>query len=159
MVGRVPRALQVEAARRARALYEALGQPRRVFSSLIQLSRASQRAGARTQPREAALDEARGLIRPDWPAEFHLFLLRRDGSLARDAGQFAEALALFREAVRLSASTRDWRLEVIAGTTWCDLLWERRADRRRRARGVRARRGAARAAGGRRRHGCPRRPT
>jgi predicted ATPase/class 3 adenylate cyclase len=123
MGGRVPRALQVEASCRAQSLYQALGQPRRVFSSLMQLSghRSAQRHDAAAQ---AALDEARSLVRPDWPAEFRIRLLRRDGSLARDAGRFTEALALFHDVVRVSASTGDWRLEVIARSNLADLLWQ-----------------------------------
>jgi len=78
MVGRVPRARQLEAASRARALYEALGQPRRAFSSLIQIAR-HRSSLHQDADAKAALDEARGLIRPDWPAEFRTRLLRRDG--------------------------------------------------------------------------------
>src|SRR5204862_5990526 len=39
MNGRIPRALQAEASRRAAALYGELGQPRRVYSALIQLAK------------------------------------------------------------------------------------------------------------------------
>ncbi len=122
MIGRAPRALQLEAASRAQELYRALGQPRRVFSSLIALSRHASvlRQGAAAQ---AALDEARSLIRPDWPAEFHVHLLRRDGVDARDAGRLNEARALMREASRVSAATGDWRLEVIDRTNLLDTLW------------------------------------
>ena len=69
MSARVPHTVQVEAASRAKSLFQALGQPRRVFSSLIQLARHrnAQRHDAAAQ---AALDEARTLIRPDWPVEF-----------------------------------------------------------------------------------------
>ncbi|HEY6133832.1 MAG TPA: winged helix-turn-helix domain-containing protein [Rubrivivax sp.] len=123
MAGRVPRAAQVDAACRAKALYQAVGQPRRVVSSLLQLSR------LRSRPQDsadalAALGEARGLIRPDWPAEFHVQLLRRDSALARGAGRFAEARTLSEECVRVSASTGDWRLEVIARANLADLLWQ-----------------------------------
>jgi tetratricopeptide (TPR) repeat protein len=123
MSGRVPRALQAEAANRAQSLYHVLGQPRRVITSLIQLARhrGPQHDDAVAQ---AALDEARSLIRPDWPAEFRILLLRRDGILARDAGRFTEALALHRDAVRVSASTGDWRLEVMARHNLADLLWQ-----------------------------------
>jgi tetratricopeptide (TPR) repeat protein len=123
MVGRVPRALQAEASVRAQSLYQALGQPRRVFSSLIQLSRhrSAQHDGAAAQ---AALDQARGLIRPDWPAEFRILLLRGDASLARNAGRFAEALARHRESLRISIATGDWRLEVIGSSNLVDLLWQ-----------------------------------
>jgi predicted ATPase/DNA-binding winged helix-turn-helix (wHTH) protein len=123
MTARVPLGLQVEASCRAQALYQALGQPRRVFSSLTQLvrHRTSQHDHAAAQ---AAADEARGLIRPDWPADLLILLLRMDGYLARQAGHFTEALALFRDAVRVSVSTGDWRLEVMARSNVADLLWE-----------------------------------
>jgi predicted ATPase/DNA-binding winged helix-turn-helix (wHTH) protein len=123
MTGRVPAGLQVEASCRSQSLYQALGQPRRVFSSLVQLARhrASQHHYAAAQ---AAADEARGLIRPDWPAELAIHLLRMDGYLARQARRFTEALALFRDAVRVSVSTGDWRLEVMARSNVADLLWE-----------------------------------
>jgi predicted ATPase/DNA-binding winged helix-turn-helix (wHTH) protein len=122
MAGRVPRLLQLEAASRARALYQTLGKPRRVFASLIQLSR---HASALRQEAagQAALDEARELIRPDWPAEFRILLLRRDGTVARDAGRFTEARALMREAARISARTGDWRLEVMDRSNLVDTLW------------------------------------
>jgi predicted ATPase len=123
MVGRVPRALQVEASGRAQSLYQVLGQPRRVFSSLIQLARhrSAQHHDAAAQ---AAADEARALIRPDWPAEFRILLLRVDGFLARRAGRLTEALALFHECVRVSVSTGDWRLEVMARSNLADMLWQ-----------------------------------
>jgi tetratricopeptide (TPR) repeat protein len=123
MAGRVPLSLQTAAAARAGAMYQALGQPRRVFSSLMRLS---YYLGVQHQDAavRSALDEARSLIRPDWPAEFRILLLRRDGSLTREAGRFTEALALFNDAVRASKSTGDWRLEVIARTNLIDLLWE-----------------------------------
>ena len=122
MAGRLPLALCVEAAQRARAGYRALGHPRREFSSLIRLIgyllSQGDDGGAR-----AAFDEARQLIRPDWPGEFHIFLLRREASLARSAGRFADALALFAKRWVLPR-TGDWRLEVIARNNLVDLLWQ-----------------------------------
>ena len=73
---------------------------------------------------QEALDEARRLIRPDWPAEFRILLLRRDASLARMAGRLTEALGLHHDFVRASAATGDWRLEVIARIFVVDLLWQ-----------------------------------
>jgi predicted ATPase/DNA-binding winged helix-turn-helix (wHTH) protein len=123
MVGRVPLALQAEAATRAKTLYESLGQPRRVFSTLIHLARhrsvQHQNAAA-----HAALEEARALLRPDWPPEFHILLLRREAFLARKAGRHSAALALYREGVRASALSGDWRLEIIARSNLVDLLWQ-----------------------------------
>jgi predicted ATPase/class 3 adenylate cyclase len=123
MSRRVPLALSVEAAERARAMYGKLGHPRRVFSSLMRIAfyRLSQGID---EAAKAALLEARSLIRPDWPAEFRIHLLHREASLVRRAGRFVEALALEREAVRLSAATEDWRLEVIARNNLVDLLWQ-----------------------------------
>jgi predicted ATPase len=120
---RVPQRLRVEAAQRARDLYKKLGKPRRVFSSLIrlmfyQLSEENEAAA------RAAFAEAQGLIRSDWPAEFHIHLRRREGSLLRRAGQLEEALAVQRDEVRLSSATGDWRLEVISRGNLVDLLWQ-----------------------------------
>ena len=123
MSGRVPRALQLKAAERARTLYLTLGQPRRAFSSLVLLAshRIAQQESAAAQ--EAA-DEARSLMRPDWPAMLRIRLLRMDGHLARRAGRPTEALALYRDAVHVSVSTRDWLLEMMARQNLADLLWE-----------------------------------
>ena len=123
VAGSVPLAVQIEAACRARSLCEELRQPRRVFSSLIQLSRLR---GMQKQAdaAQAALDEARQLVRPDWPAEFRILLLRRGGTIARAAGRLTEAVALHEEAIRVSASIGDWRLEVIGRTALVDLMWE-----------------------------------
>ena len=123
LMGYLPRAVQLEAATRAVALYQTFGQPRRVMSSLLQVSRLRSAEG---QPAlaQAALDEARALVRPDWPAEFRISLLRREGTLARDSGRWAEALATYRNTVRASAATGDWRLEVMARGNLADLLWE-----------------------------------
>lgn len=123
MSGRVPRALQLKASDRARTLYLALGQPRRAFSSLVLLAihRMAQQQSAAAQ--EAA-DEARSLMQPDWPAMLRVRLLRMDGHLARLAGRPTEALELYRDAVRVSVSTRDWLLEMIARENLTDFLWE-----------------------------------
>ena len=64
-VRRVPRALQVEAASRAQSLYQALGLPRRVFSSLTQLARhrnaLRRRHGRASRPRRGARAHPAGL--------------------------------------------------------------------------------------------------
>jgi len=122
MVGHVPRALQLKVASRARTLYQALGQSRRVFSSLILRARHDYR-GRQHEAAKSALGEARRLTRSEWPAEFHIHLLRRNSLNAREAGRSAEALALMREAARISAATRDWRLEVIDRTDLIDTMW------------------------------------
>lgn len=114
---------QVEAACIARDAYQALGQPRRVFSSLIQLSRHCDHQGHAAEA-QAALDDTRRLLQPDWPPEFRIQLLRRDGWAARTDSLLSEALAINREVVRLSASSGDWRLEVIARANLVDSLWQ-----------------------------------
>ena len=123
MAGRAPHQLQVEAAERARTMYKTLGQPRRVFSSLMRLVtyRLFEGDQVAAQP---ALAEARSLIQPDWPAEFHMHLLRRESSTAQAAGKPVEALAFERQEVQLSVATGDWRLQVIARNNLVDLLWE-----------------------------------
>jgi tetratricopeptide (TPR) repeat protein len=123
MGDRVPISVQAEAAHRARHLYQALGEPRRVFSTLIRLS---QRCGHQRHlaAAQAALDEARGLIRPNWPTEFRILLLRTQGWSSLDAGRPAEALQLFRDRVRACVALGDWRLEVMARTDLAYLLWQ-----------------------------------
>jgi tetratricopeptide (TPR) repeat protein len=123
MAARVPHRLKFDAAERARSLYQALGKPRRVFSSLIRLM-TYQLSGGDEAAARAAFAEARNLIRPEWPAEFHIHLLRRESSLLRRAGRLGETLAIQREEVRLSTGTCDWRLEVIARNNLVDLLWQ-----------------------------------
>ena len=105
MARRTPIALQLEAAGRARSLYQKLGQPRRVVSTLIALSRQLDLQGNLADAK-SALDEARVLIQPDWPAEFGIQLLHRDGALAAKDGRFDEALAAYRDVVRASESAR-----------------------------------------------------
>jgi hypothetical protein len=121
MVGHVPAALQADAARRACGLYRRRRQPRRVFSSLIQLARRTRDhdlAGA-----QVAAEEARALLAPDWPAEFRLLLLRLDAQFARMARRHETALALHDEEVRVAEATGDWRLEVIARSNRGDIFW------------------------------------
>jgi len=122
MMERVPLSLQMQAAQRAQSLYKALAQPRRVFSSLVQLSGFLYRLG-RLDESQACADEARGLIQPDWPAALRVRLLRADAYRASRAGQAAKALSLIREAVRMSQSTGDWLLEVIAREYLVQTLW------------------------------------
>ena len=124
MVTRVAMIEQAAAAQRAQALYRALGEPRRVVSSLIRLAMCQSRlqdvaSATRT------IEEARALVRPDWPAEFRIQLLRRDAVLARLAHRFDDALALEREELAASAATGDRRLQAIARNNMVDLAWER----------------------------------
>jgi hypothetical protein len=100
-------------------MYQSLGKPRRVFGSLIRLVLYRQSQGKQAAA-QLALAEARSLIRPDWPAEFHIHLLRRERSLVFGP----DALGILREEVRLSAATGDWRLEVIARNNFVDALWQ-----------------------------------
>jgi predicted ATPase/DNA-binding winged helix-turn-helix (wHTH) protein len=124
MMTHVPLALAAEAAERARGLYKSLGKPRRMFASLMRLISYCQSQGDRVAA-QAALAEARTLIKPEWPTEFHIYLLRRDAALAGADGRYAEAFALMRAEVKLSATTADWRLQVIARNNLVDLLWQR----------------------------------
>jgi len=123
MTGRASRALQMEAADRARSMYQALGQPRRVFSSLTQLA-VHRIAQQHFEAAQAAADEARGLMRPDWPAMLRIRLLRIDAHFARRAERFSEALSLSHDAVRVSVSTGDWLLEMMARVNLAALLWQ-----------------------------------
>jgi predicted ATPase/DNA-binding winged helix-turn-helix (wHTH) protein len=123
MSGRLPLALRQLAAERARALYRALGKPRREFSSLMRRVTFLQAKGER-EAAGVALGEARALIRPDWPTEFHIHMRRREGSIARSEGRYADAVAQLRAEVNLSATTGDWRLQAIARNNLIDLLWQ-----------------------------------
>jgi predicted ATPase/DNA-binding winged helix-turn-helix (wHTH) protein len=122
MVGHLPRAQQLEAAQRAHALYVSLDQPRRVFSCLIQIAR-QRIAQNDTAGAQAAADDARRYLRPEWPIESRILLLRIDGYIAQYTGRYDEALALHRESVRVTAASGDWRLEVIARSNLADTLW------------------------------------
>ena len=145
MNGRIPRALQADAAERAAALYRELGKSRRIYSALIQLAKHRTSLGETAAARRAT-EEARALERPQWPAMLRTHLLRLDGHMVREAGAFEDAVAIFRETVRLSTLTEDWQLEVIARANLADLLWRGRPARRGGCGRARARRGAARSA-------------
>ena len=123
MMGRLPLDLCVRAAEQAHALYRSLGKPRRMFSSLMRLVSCRQSLRQLTAAL-AALAEARTLIQPSWPTEFHIHMLRRESSLARGERQFGDALALLQTEIKLSETTGDWRLQVIARNNLIDLLWQ-----------------------------------
>jgi tetratricopeptide (TPR) repeat protein len=103
-------------------MYRAVKQPRRIFSSLIQLTshRIAQQDNVAAQE---SVNEARSLLRPDWPAEFLILLLRVDASIAEQTGRQEDATAMRREAVRVSVSSGDWRHEVIDRSNLVDSLW------------------------------------
>jgi predicted ATPase len=126
MVGHVLRTVQLEAAVRALSMYRESGQPRRVVSCLLQVARhrLARRDAAAQAAAQAAVDEARGIVGQDWPAEFRILLLRADGSLAGFAGRRSERVAIRREAVRVSVSSGDWRHEVIDRSNLVDTYWE-----------------------------------
>jgi hypothetical protein len=123
MTGHLPRALQLEAAQRARTAYHALGQPRREFSSTVQLARHRLALG-QLAAAQAAADEARQLVGPDWPGMLRIRQVRLDAYLARRAGRIDEAVPLYRDAVRVGALTGDWLLEVTTRISLADLHWE-----------------------------------
>ena len=104
-------------------MYQSLGKPRRVFGSLIKLV-FNRRLQGNQAAAHAALAEARSLIQPDWPAEFHIRLRCRERELVHDAGRLSDALVINREEVRLSTATGDWHLEVFARTNLIHWLWE-----------------------------------
>jgi predicted ATPase/DNA-binding winged helix-turn-helix (wHTH) protein len=126
MAGHVPLNLQAEAASLAHSLYTKAGRPRQAYSSLMLLAACRLRQGRNAEARSAA-DAARALVQPDWPGMLMIRLLRFEGSFARRAGHLAQALELFRDAVRVSVSTGDWLLEVIARVILIDHLWRAEA--------------------------------
>ena len=139
MTGHVPLPLQVEAAARAASLYQALGQPRRVFSSLIQLSRhrGAQRDDAAAQRRSTKREASSG---PTGPPNSTFSCCGATASLARDAGRVAEAIAMLsgcraRQRVDRRLAPGSDGPQQPGGPAVAS-----RADRRGRARGVRARR-------------------
>jgi len=123
MGGHMPLALRARAGELAWTLYTELGDARRAFTSLTQLARHRMSLGDNAGARAAA-EEARALVRADWPGMLRIRLLRIDAYLARDAGRLDDALSLYREAVRVSVSTGDWLLELIARGDVADLLWQ-----------------------------------
>ena len=72
----------------------------------------------------AAADEARGLLRPQWPVECRVFLLRIEVQLAEYTGRLADVDAISQELVRISTATGDWRLEVNARSHRVDWIWQ-----------------------------------
>ena len=124
MFGRVPLAEGVDAAERARSMYQSLGKPRRVFGSLIRLVLNRRLQGNQATLAHAALAEARSLIQPDLLGQFHIRLLCREREFVREAGRLSDALVINREEVRLRTATWDRLLEVFARTNLVDLLWQ-----------------------------------
>ena len=119
----VARTRQLDAAIRARSVYEDLRKPRRAFAAQVQIARhrwaLKDLAGA-----QAAIEEARALLQPDWPAEFRILHLRNEGHIAQGLGKSSEAVALHRKCAAASATSGDWRLEVMARLNVADLLWQ-----------------------------------
>ena len=122
MGSRVERGVQVDAANRAQSLYRQLGQPRRVFSSLIQLSRRLQ-AHQHGRAVQDCLEEARSLLQSDWPLPLRIALVSAEALAARREDRLDVALASYREAVSLSQAAGDWRVEVIQRNNLIDILW------------------------------------
>ena len=123
MSGRFARTRQLEAAIRAQELYVELGKPRRAFGALMRSAHhrvaLNDFAGA-----QAAIDEGRAQLQPDWPPEFRIMHLRIEGYIAQGVGRSSEAVALYRKCAAASAASGDWRLEVMARSNTADLLWQ-----------------------------------
>ena len=103
-------------------LYRALDEPRREFHALLMVSvhcmTLHDRDGA-----QAASDQARALLRPEWEPEMQVRMLRNLDFLARWDERTPEALKFSEEAVQISVTSGDWRLEVMQRTYHCELLW------------------------------------
>jgi hypothetical protein len=123
MSGHVLRTLQVEAADRALAFYRAAGDAQSIFFCLMHLAR-HRNAQRDVAAARAAADEARGLLRPQWPVECRVFLLRVEVQLAEYTGRLADVGAISEELVRISMATGDWRLEVNARSHRVDWIWQ-----------------------------------
>lgn len=123
MAHRLPVRTRLQAAERACSLYESLGKPRRMLDLLRRIALCRRSLGDE-EGAAAALEQARSLIRSDWPAGMHARMLCLEGQIARDAGRMAEAMIAFRGEIALSATTGDWRLQIDARTGVIDLLWE-----------------------------------
>jgi predicted ATPase/DNA-binding winged helix-turn-helix (wHTH) protein len=124
MHGFEPSTELLAAAQRSAALYRRLGWPKRTFSALRRTS--SWALGLSDfATAEAAIDEADGLLQPDWGPEFRIAALRARAQLARAEGQLDEALRLYGETVHLARDVfADWRLECIEQTVQADVLWQ-----------------------------------
>ena len=118
-----PRPVQVEAAHRAVRAYQSLGQTRRVYFCLLLVARHQIELNDDPAASEA-IEQARQLFRPDWPARLRVRLLRLDSYAARRAGRLSEALQLFREVARVCVQAGDWGPEIGARNVLADLLWE-----------------------------------
>ena len=117
-----------EAARRAVAAYRALHRPRLLCSSLCLFAIWQRNTGAK-EGAQQAIDEAAALIKPDWPAEFRIVILRFRAFLHRLASEYDASIALHHEAIRLACDAADWRLEFMERGNVSELLWEMgRAD-------------------------------
>ena len=123
MTDHVLRTLQVEAADRALAFYRAAGDAQSTFSCLMHLAR-HRNAQRDVAAARAAADEARGLLRPQWPVECRIFLLRVEAQLAEYDGRLADVVPISEELVRISTATGDWRLEVTARVKRVDTIWK-----------------------------------
>ena len=118
-----PRPVQVEAAHRAVRLYQSLGQTRRVYFCLLLVARHQIELNDDEAASEA-IERARRLLRPEWPARLRVRLVRLDSYAARRAGRMLEALQLFREVARVCVQAGDWGPEIGARNVLADLLWE-----------------------------------
>jgi predicted ATPase/DNA-binding winged helix-turn-helix (wHTH) protein len=123
MYNYIPWPRQADAASRAIALYEAMGQPKRVFFCLVALARHSIELDQGDAAVEA-LARARRIVRADWPPRLHVRLTRLESFMARRAGDMARALELFRKVVEFNVLAGEWSAEISARNAVADLLWE-----------------------------------
>ena len=123
MFNHFPRPVQAEAAGRAARLYQSLGQTRRVYFCLLLVARHEIELN-NDEAASEAIEHARRLVRPEWPARLRVRLVRLDSYTARRAGRLSEALQLFREVVRVCVQAGDWGPEIGARNVLADLLWE-----------------------------------
>ncbi|MFO1305445.1 MAG: winged helix-turn-helix domain-containing protein [Burkholderiales bacterium] len=124
MFNHVPSDRRIRSSRRAAEIYRKIGDARRLFLTLVGLSGhlhySGDDAGA-----ERALEEARSLLRADWPAKFRVWLLRYESANLIGLGRLDEAAARIEESIDVAAAAGDWRLEFVGHNYRNDLTWLR----------------------------------
>ena len=123
MLFHFPSPVQVEAAHCAVRLYQALGQARRVYFGWLMVAR-HQIELNNDEAASQAIEQARSIVQPEWPARLRVRLVRMDSYAARRARRLPEALQLFRDMIRVCVQVGDWGPEIGARNVLADLLWE-----------------------------------